>query len=154
MTINIVGATDEEFNHFVNEWSSIVRDIHLPADVNPHIGTSILSDLDEAYAILRIYYAKLEGAKDRVDSLVRQYERSKAEGSNEQARRKAATEYLENYENSEGQLFDMYEYQRRTNRRFFMLKGLIDIINNKQQRLITMTGLIKIDSNLGIGNTV
>ena len=33
-----------------------------------------------------------------------------------------------------------------------VLKALIDVINNKQQRLITMTGLIKIDSSLGMGD--
>lgn len=151
MTFNIVSSTDAEFNTFINEWAEQIEGIHLPPDINTQIGTQILSDLDQAYAILRVHYSRVEAAKDRVDSIIRQKERSKAEGSNEHNRRKNATEYLENYPNGD-QTFDMYEYQRQVNRRFFMMKGLLDVINNKQQRLITMTGLIKIDSSLGMGD--
>lgn len=151
-SINIVTANDAEFNHFIEEWSSRLSNIHLPADINTQIGTQILSDLDTAYSVLRVDYSRIEAAKDKVDSIIRQKERSKAEGSNEQNRRKNATEYLENFPGPAGGEFDMYEYQRNVNRRFFMTKSLIDIINNKQQRLITMTGLIKIDSSLGMSD--
>ena len=152
MSINIVTANDKEFKEFTDGWSKHLEGINLPPDINTQIGTQILSDLDGAYAILRIHYARIEAAKDKVDSIIRQKERSMAEGSNEQNRRKNATEYLENYPNGEGHTFDMYDYQRLVNRRFFMVKALIDVINNKQQRLITMTGLIKIDSSLGMGD--
>lgn len=154
MSVNVTTATEDEFNQFVDAWAANIESVRLPSDINTQMGTQILSQLDEAYAILRVEYARIEASKDKVDSIVRQKERSEAEGSNEQARRKAATEYLESYPNAQGETFDMYEYQRSVNRRFFMIKGLIDIINNKQQRLITMTGLIKIDSNLGAGNMI
>lgn len=154
MSVNAVTASEEQFNLFVNEWAARIEEVRLPRDIDTQKGTMILSELDEAYAILRVEYARVESAKDKVDSIIRQKERSEAEGSNEQARRKAATDYLENYPNAQGQTFDMYEYQRNVNRRFFMVKGLIDVINNKQQRLITMTGLIKIDSTLGAGNMI
>lgn len=151
MSINIVSSSDEEFNSYTEDYNNRIKQIRLPADINTQMGTYILSQLDEAYANLRMDYSKLEAAKDRVDSIIRQKERSEATGSNEQARKKHATEYLENYENARGEAFDMYEYQRMINRRFFIVKGMIDTINNKQQRLITMTGLIKIDSSLGLG---
>ena len=146
-----MSSTESDFSIFVNQWATKLEGIHLPPDITTRIGTQVLSELDQAYAILRIHYARIEAAKDKVDSIIRQKERSMAEGSNEQNRRKNATEFLENYPSGE-QTFDMYEYQRVINKRFFMIKGLIDVINNKQQRLITMTGLIKIDSSLGSGD--
>lgn len=149
---NIVSASGEEFSSFVSEWSAELESIALPPDINTQIGTMILSRLDNAYAILRIHYANIESAKDRVDSIIRQKERSMAEGTNEQNRRKHATEYLERYPSNNGEEVDMYEYQRVINKRYLMVKALIDVIENKQQRLITMTGLIKIDSTLGSGN--
>lgn len=150
--MNIINCTDEEFNQYRNNWQQRLIDIHLPEDIHAQIGKIILSQLDEAYAYLRIDYAKIESAKDKADSVIRQYERSKAEGRNEDDRKRNATVYLEHFPiDSTEETINMYDMQRKITARFYSIKGLIDVINNKQQRLITMTGLMKMETELGSG---
>lgn len=142
---------DETFNLYRKQWSSHLQNIKLPEDMNPSIGQFILSQLDEAYAILRIDFAEIEASRDKAESIIRQNERSKANGKNEDDRKKNATEYLENYPVDEDETVDMYEWVRLLNYRYSIIKGFVDVINNKQNRLITMSGFLKIDTNLGSG---
>lgn len=144
-------CTDEEFNLYKRNWTDTLHSIQLPQDMNPATGVVVLSQLDEAYAKLRIDYAELEAAKDKAESIIRQKERVMAVGSNEDNRKKNASEYLEAYPINEEDTINMYEWSRMLGGRFSVLRSFIDVINNKQHRLITMTGLAKIDSNLGSG---
>ena len=79
---------DETFNLYRKQWSSHLQSIKLPEDMNPSIGQVILSQLDEAYAILRIDFAEIEASRDKAESIIRQNERSKANGKNEDDRKK------------------------------------------------------------------
>lgn len=149
--VRVTTCTDEEFNQYKRTWADTLQSIQLPTDMNPATGTVVLSHLDESYAKLRIDYAELEAAKDKAESIIRQKERVMAIGSNEDNRKKNATEYLEAYPINDTETINMYEWSRLLGGRFSVLRSFIDIINNKQHRLITMTGLAKIDSNLGSG---
>lgn len=150
--MNVSTCTDEQFKIYKTQWAQKIREIELPKDMNSSIGQMILSQLDECYAYLRIDLSEIEAAKERTDSIIRQNERSKAEGRNEIDRKKNATEYLENYPiDEEGGSVDMYEWNRLLMTRYAIIRGFVEVINNKQQRLITMSGFLKIDSNLGNG---
>lgn len=148
--MGISTCSEEEFNQYKNYWKERLLTIRLPEDLNSGMGQYILSQLDEAYALLRIDYAEIESAKDKAESIVRQNERGRAVGKNEDDRKKNATEYLENYPIDDDSI-NMYEWLRLLSVRYSVVKSFVDIINNKQQRLITMTGLMKIDSSLGSG---
>lgn len=151
--MNIATCSDDEFKVYKKQWTDKLRTIQLPQDLNSGTGQLILSQLDECYAYLRIDLGDIEAAKDKAESIIRQNERSKAEGKNEIDRKKNATEYLENYPIGEEpeDVVDMYEWNRLLNTRYSVVRSLVDIINNKQQRLITMAGFLKIDSTLGSG---
>lgn len=144
-----VSTCDEEtFSLYKREWSLRLRTIRLPDDMNPGIGKSVLSQLDEAYSVLRIDFAEIEGARDKTEAIIRQNERSKSIGRNEDDRKKSATEFLENYPIGEGETIDMYETSRLMNYRYSIIKSFVDIINNKQNRLITMSGFLKLEKEL------
>lgn len=152
MVLGVSTCNDEEFKQYRVLWTKRLQEIKLPQDVSSGMGQTILSQLDEAYAYIRVDLGELEGAKDKTESIIRQNERSKAEGRNEDDRKKNATDYLENYpigEGDEQESINMYEWTRLLNQRYTVVKSFVDIINNKQQRLITMSGFMKIDSNLG-----
>lgn len=149
--MNITTCSDEEFAQYKKYWAERVTAIRLPADINSQIGQQILSSLDEAYAYLRIDLGEIEGVKEKAESIIRQFERSKAEGTNEDNRKKNATEYLENYPIGDGETINMYDWYRLIDTRYKTINSFVTIINNKQQRLITMTGLMKIDKDLGSG---
>ena len=71
-------------------------------------------------------------------------------GKNEDDRKKNATDFLENFPigDEPTQTIDMYEMSRLMNHRYTIIKAFVDIINNKQQRLITMSGFLKLEKDL------
>lgn len=146
--MSISTCDEETFSMYKKAWTQRLQAIKLPDDINPNIGQHILSSLDEAYGILRIDLADIESAKDKTEAIIRQNERSKSIGANEDARKRNATEYLENYPIGENETIDMYETNRLMNYRYSIVKSFVDIINNKQQRLITMSGFLKLEKDL------
>lgn len=146
--MSISTCDEETFSMYKKAWTQRLQAIKLPDDINPNIGQHILSSLDEAYGILRIDLADIESAKDKTEAIIRQNERSKSIGANEDARKRNATEYLENYPIGENETIDMYETNRLMNHRYSIVKSFVDIINNKQQRLITMSGFLKLEKDL------
>lgn len=147
--MSVSSYTDEDFKIYSQKYAVAIQAVQLPPDINTGMGQIILSQLDELYAYLRIDLADLESAYSRAESLIRQNERSQAIGRNEEERKRTATTYLESFQVSEGKTINMYDEARRLNKRYLMVKGFVDVISNKQQRLITMSGFMKVDSQLG-----
>ena len=147
--MSVSSYTDEDFKIYSQKYAVAIQSVQLPPDINTGMGQIILSQLDELYAYLRIDLADLESAYSRAESLIRQNERSQAIGRNEEERKRNATTYLETFQIGEGKIINMYDEARRLNKRYLMVKGFVDVISNKQQRLITMSGFMKVDSQLG-----
>lgn len=151
--MNIVGVstcTDDEFKQYIKSYKQQLFQIKIPEDTNGSIGRVILSQLDEVYAYIRVDLAELEGAHHRAESIIRENERLKAEGRNEEERKKNASAFLESYPvGDEGDTVNMYEYERLLSSRYTMVRAFVDVISNKQQRLITMSGFLKVDGALG-----
>ena len=147
--MSVSSYTDEDFKIYSQKYAAAIQAVQLPPDINTGMGQIILSQLDELYAYLRIDLADLESAYSRAESLIRQNERSQAIGRNEEERKRNATTYLETFQIGEGKTINMYDEARRLNKRYLMVKGFVDVISNKQQRLITMSGFMKVDSQLG-----
>lgn len=147
--MSVSSYTDEDFKIYSQKYAVAIQAVQLPPDINTGMGQIILSQLDELYAYLRIDLADLESAYSRAESLIRQNERSQAIGRNEEERKRNATTYLETFPVGEGKTINLYNEARRLNKRYLMVKGFVDVISNKQQRLITMSGFMKVDSQLG-----
>lgn len=147
--MSVSSYTDEDFKIYSQKYAVAIQAVQLPPDINTGMGQIILSQLDELYAYLRIDLADLESAYSRAESLIRQNERAQAIGRNEEERKRNATTYLEAFQVGEGKTINMYDEARRLNKRYLMVKGFVDVISNKQQRLITMSGFMKVDSQLG-----
>lgn len=150
--LGVSTCTDDEFKQYRILWSKRLQEIKLPEDISTGTGQLILSQLDESYSYIRVDLGEIEAAKEKTESIIRQNERSKAEGKNEDDRKKNATQYLENYpvgDEGHEEYVNMYEWARLLNQRYATIKSFVDVINNKQQRLITMSGFMKIDGNLG-----
>lgn len=147
--MRISTLTDEQFNAYMYENRERLNQIELPTDINPTIAIQVLSQLDVLYTRIRYDVAEVEAAYDRAESIIRQHERTKIEGRNEEERKKNASLYLENFPISDTATANMYDYYRTLKTRYEMVRALVNIIENKQQRLITMTGLLKIDKDIG-----
>lgn len=141
--------SDSEFKKYIQRFREEITKIKLPQDINSITGQYILSELDNIYTLIRYDLSDIETSYERTESIIRQHERTKTEGRNEEERKKNASLYLEAFPVGEDDTVNMYDWNRLLYTRYKMIKALVDIIENKQQRLITMNGFLKIDKHLG-----
>lgn len=146
---HIVNMQKEEWLEYRQKITRNIQSINIEADVNPMTAIVIISKIDKMYSSLRIDYSEVEATKERIDTSIKEIERVGLTGKNEDERkRNAVMAVMEAKDENEMSLYDI---QRETNERYLFLKGVIDVLINKQNRLITINGLLKIDSNTLIG---
>lgn len=135
----------EEWLQYRQRITNELQSINIESDVNPMTAIVIISKIDKMYSSLRIDYSEVEATKERIDTSIKEIERVGLTGKNEDERRRnAVMAVMETKDENEMSLYDI---QRETNERYLFLKGVIDVLINKQNRLITINGLLKIDSN-------
>lgn len=142
---HIVDMKKEEWLQYRKRIIDGIQSINIESDVNPMTAIVIISRIDKMYSSLRIDYSEVEATKERIDTSIKEIERVGLTGKNEDERRRnAVMAVMEAKDNNEMSLYDI---QREANERYLFLKGVIDVLINKQNRLITINGLLKIDSN-------
>jgi hypothetical protein len=122
-----------------------LNQIEIPVDANPATVRVILARLDKLYTDMRMEYAELEGHKDRVECLIREIERVQAVGKNEIDRKRNASLAVQEYPGNNGQVINLYDFQRQLSERYSFLKGILDSLFGKQNRLITLNGMLKLE---------
>ncbi|MEX3713433.1 hypothetical protein ABFV99_13595 [Cytobacillus horneckiae] len=145
----IVDMTKEEWGSYRSSLISTVNEIHIPSDVNPAMAIIILSKIDNVYSQLRLNFSELESSKERIDLMVKEIERVGLTGKNEDERKRNAVMEVRKVK-SEGGL-TLYDMQRESTERYMFCKGILDVLINKQNRLITINGLLKLDKDLMVG---
>jgi hypothetical protein len=146
--MSIITMTEEEWAERKNYYKERLSSIVIPLDITPGVAKGLLSRIDAFFSELRLELSEIEGRKERIDNLVREWERAKANGTNEIARKRNATEAIQNYPISDDETINLYEVQRQMTERLSFVQGVIDILNGKQSRLITTTGLLKLEKEL------
>lgn len=129
-----------------------LNQITIPVDANTAIVKVILSQIDELYTNIRMEYAELDGHKERVENLIREIEREQAVGKNEIDRKRNATLAVQNYPGNNGQVINLYDFQRQISERWSYLKGILDSLFGKQNRLITLNGMLKLEQGTQPGS--
>lgn len=137
----------EEWLQFKVGIEQQIRAIAIPVDANPSHVRMILSGIDNIYTDIRLAYAEVEGNLNKTESLIRELERTKATGGNDIARKRNAAEHVQAYPTSDGGTVNLYEFQRSLTVRYSVLKGILDTLFNKQSRLITLNGMLKLEQN-------
>lgn len=143
---NITNMSTEEWSSYRNNLRTQVGGISIPSDVNPQTAIVILSRIDQIYSFVRLQYSDLEASKERIDLKVKEVERVGLEGRNEDERRRNAALRVREITTDEG--FTLYDLQRETTERYQFVRGIIDVLIHKQNRLITINGLLKLDKDL------
>jgi hypothetical protein len=82
-----------------------------------------------------------------VECLIREIEREQAVGKNEIDRKRNATLAVQNYAGNNGTVVNLYDFQRQISERYSYLKGIIDSLYGKQNRLITLNGMLKLEQD-------
>lgn len=126
---------------------SRVLNMDIPPLDNPRDATQLISTIDHFYSIVKLDFSILEAEKERLESIVRQYERVKAIGKNDDDRKRNASTFLENFPEADGTTVDIYDRYRKVSRRYGFLRHALDLIESKQSKLITISGYMKIDAS-------
>lgn len=142
----IVDMTKEEWSGYRSTLNANVTSIQIPTDVNAGMAISILSRIDNIYSFLRLQFSDLEASKERIDLMVKEIERVGLEGKNEDDRKRNAVLKVREVKTESG--LTLYDMQRETTDRYMYVKGILDVLTNKQNRLITINGLLKLDKDL------
>lgn len=138
--------TREQWALYRDDLKQKVRNIHIPSDVNPKSAIVILSKIDEIYSNLRLAYSDLESTKERIELTIKEVEKVGLVGKNEDERKRNSALEVQKISTEEG--FTLYDMQRMTMDRYLAIKGILDVLMNKQGRLITINGLLKLDKDL------
>lgn len=144
--ISIVDMKREEWLSYRSNLSNSVGSIQIPTDVNPAVAITILSRIDNLYSNLRLQFSDLESSKERIDLMVKEIERVGLTGKNEDERKRNAVMEVRKVTTDDG--LTLYDMQRESTERFMYCKGMLDVLINKQNRLITINGLLKLDKDL------
>lgn len=140
---------EKEWASKIQGWRDALGLVKVPNDIEPSQGKLILSQLDALYSDIRITYGDINKMYEEVESLVERVRR-KAEklGSNTEARKASGIQAVENAERGDGQTVNLYNVRTELLHKKEDLKSLLDVINQKQSMVITMSGLLKIESTI------
>lgn len=146
----IVDMTAAQWKQYRDDLSREAQEIKIPTDVNPSIAMVILSKIDGIYSNLRLQFSDLDASKERIDLMVRELERVGLTGKNEDERKRNAVMEVRKTTTDSG--LTLYDMQRESTERYLFIKGVLDVLINKQNRLITINGLLKLDKDLMVSN--
>jgi len=145
---SILSLSKEEWEQAKTYYKQRLSTIMIPVDITPGVAKGLLSRIDSFFAEVRLEVAELEAQKEKVDSIIREWERVKATGSNDTVRKRNASEAIQNYPLEDGSTINLYEVQRNIAERLSFMQGVLDILNAKQSRLITISGVLKMEKDL------
>lgn len=146
--MSVVSMTEEEWQYQKNQWKQRLSTIVIPLDIAPGVAKGLLSRIDTFFSEVRLEIAELEGRKERMDNLIRELERTKISGTNELVRKQNASKAVQEYPIGPDETTNLYEVQRTLTERLSFASGLLDVLNGKQSRLITITGVLKLEKDL------
>lgn len=145
---DIISMTDQQWSQQKQAYKDRLSTIIIPLDISAGVAKGILSRIDAFFSEIRLDVGDVAGRKERVDNIVREWEREKAVGGNEIARKRTATQAIQEYPIGNGETVNLYEVQRQMTERLAYLEGVLDVLYGKQSRLITITGVLKLEKDL------
>ena len=145
---SILDMNDEEWAQQKLEYKRRLSTIIIPLDISATVAKGLLSRIDAFFSEIRLEVSEVEGRKESIDNIIREWERTKIAGGNELERKRRASVAIQEYPIDEGRTVNLYDIQRQLTEKLSYLLGVLDILNGKQSRLITITGVLKLERDL------
>jgi hypothetical protein len=145
---SILDMNEEEWTNQKAEYRRRLGTIIIPLDISATVAKGLLSRIDAFFSEIRLEVSEVEGRKESIDNIIREWERTKIAGGNELERKKRASNAIQEYPLGDGNTTNLYDLQRQLTERLSYLLGVLDILNGKQSRLITITGVLKLEREL------
>jgi hypothetical protein len=124
-----------------------INEIIIPPDINPGTAKPLIAKLDALYTEVMLLYPEIKSFDDNISQLLNNTMKlAAAEGKNPDERAANAIKEATNYV-LDGEPIDLFEAKQVSSQRLVFITSLIKIIEGKHGRLITTSGLMKIESN-------
>ncbi len=146
--MSVLTMDDAEWLECKTQLKAKLKTIMIPLDVTPGITKGLLARIDSFFTDVRLEIGEVQAVKERTESLIREWEREKTEGKNEMDRKRNATVALQNYPIGNNETINMYDYHRQVVERYSVLQSILETLQAKQSRLITVTGVLKLEKEL------
>lgn len=139
--------TDTNWNIIVEDFENKLAGIVIPLDITPGSAKPLLAKLDALYTSVMLLYSRIKSDDENVSQLLSLTSKlAAADGANAEKRVakgiKAAQEY-----DLDGVPVDLFQLKKVTGERLLYINSFIKILEGKQSRMITTSGLMKIESN-------
>lgn len=140
---------DEEWTEMISDYRKRISAIKIPKDVNTNHAKVILSDLDSLYGEIRLMYGDVKKQLDEAENLVERVRRkAESHGNNVELRKANGISAVEKVTLRDGTEINLYDIRIQLNHQKEDLDGLLSVINNKSSMVITVNGLLKIESTI------
>lgn len=146
---SIITMSKEDFNKYQDYYSKEILDIVLPPDMNPALSFEILSKIDRVYSSLRMDMSIISSEKDFLNRKISKLEKILGEGRNEKERFKDAVRQIESYTETGDNPVNLYNIYSTIYERYLIIQGFLEVLENKQKKMITYNGVMKIEQDLG-----
>lgn len=138
----------ENYPQWIAANKQSVLGIQIQEDIEPAQGKLILSRLDNLYGPIRLEYGEvMKRYKDMESSIYRIEHKGRVTGRNDMDRKANGISSVENFRMSNGEVVNLYTMFSELLDKKEDLEALLDIIKSKNNLVITMSGLLKIESN-------
>lgn len=140
---------DKEWIERIQGYRTRLSNIKITSNITSAQGKFILSQIDDLYSEIRLAYGDIIKQYDETESLIERIRRkAEASGSNTEARKANGIKSVENVEIGSGRTVNLYDIRIHLNFQKEDLEALLAIIDKKQSMVITMSGLLKVESNI------
>ena len=139
----------EEWTTMITGYRGRLREVKIIRDLSPQHAKFILSQLDDLYSEVRLTYGDVRKQYDETESLIERIRR-KAEsiGTNTEMRKANGVKSVENVELGDTRTINLYTIRTTLGHQKEDLDGILAVIEKKQSVVITMSGLLKIESTI------
>lgn len=124
-----------------------IREIQIEPDINTGTSRNLLSKLDILYSELLLDYTEFKYNSEILEQIIQNILRTAIDGKNIAQRTANAIELAHNY-NLNGEIVNLYDLQLEANNQLTFINTMLKLAEAKQSKLITVLGLMKIESSL------
>lgn len=143
-------ASQEDFDAFVNDLHARLESCSIPKDATTIQLRALEAELDECYTSLSYYLAYYESKAKKVAEWIKDVKQENPGGGNADERQAKKLELMRNYTIPGTDItVNLLELRDHFQERYDILSWLAKLIDSKHQRIITVSGLLKLEAQVG-----
>lgn len=146
--------TQEHWTEIENYYTDVISEIVLPDDPQTQDIKSILVQLDSIFCEARLDFSICKRNKEKIDrvfKLLHKQHYITAEGKTVTDKECFVVDFLRKNP-VDGMNQDIYSLLDIAEHRYFFMEGVLEVLRSKQDRCVTASGILKIESSFVISN--